>query len=224
MSLLLISILLAFTAGCPPTRPRRPEPSWRRTNSWFVWSPRAYRLSVGTLGTLASCRVDGPTRSERSRVDLRSHESGAAEVVSGHPGHAATFDNAELDRLVPAVQEALAKATPDETVVFLRTRNPQGPRAETTSGTLSVHDEVLSVAVSNFRHPVRTAPSDVGAIDRLSDVRETLGYVRGSPWISVGEQDFAVFFDDQNYQVRHPVPEVFSDTLNGRWPLPTAPI
>lgn len=49
--------------------------------------------------------------------------------------------------------------------------------------------------------PVQTAPSDVGATARLSDVRETLGYVRASPWISVGEQDFAVFFDDPSYQV-----------------------
>jgi hypothetical protein len=119
----------------------------------------------------------------------------------GTPGTPRLFDKADLDRLVPAVQEALAKATPDETVVFLRTRNPEGPRAEVTSGTLSVRDEVLSVAVSNFRHTVQTAPADVGATDRLSDVRETLGYMRASPWISVGEQDFAVFFDDPSYQV-----------------------
>jgi hypothetical protein len=119
----------------------------------------------------------------------------------GTPGTPRLFDKADLDRLLPAVQEALANATPDETVVFLRTRNPQGPLAEVTSGTLSVRDDVLSVVMSNFRHPVRTAPSDVGATDRLSDVRETLGYVRASPWISIGEQDFAVFFDDPTYQV-----------------------
>ena len=63
-----------------------------------------------------------------------------------------------------------------------------------------MRDKVLTVAVSNFQHHVRTAQSDVGATDRLSDVRETLGYVRTSPWISVGEQDFAVFFDDPSYQ------------------------
>lgn len=85
-----------------------------------------------------------------------------------------------------------------------------------------MRNEVLSISVSNFRHLVRTAPSDVGATDRLSDVRETLEYVQHSPWISVGEQDFAVLFDDPSYQ--DPVPAVFSDTLNGRWPSPTRPI
>ena len=201
MSLLLISILLAFTTGCATAHP--PPRIIVETDEFMVRleptrniGSSSERLEHSHPVALTADQVRTLLASISARMKV-----GLLRSFLGTPGTPRLFDNADLDRLVPAVQEALAKATPDETVVFLRTRNPQGPRAEVTSGTLSVRDEVLSVAVSNFRHPVRTAPSDVGAIDRLSDVRETLGYVRVSPWISVGEQDFAVFFDDQNYQV-----------------------
>jgi hypothetical protein len=61
---------------------------------------------------------------------------------------------------------------------------------------------VLSIALFNFKHPVRTNLSDVGATDRLSDIRETLRYVRTSPCVSIGEQDFALFFNEPTYQTQ----------------------
>lgn len=200
MSLLLISILLAFTTGCTTAQPPariivetdefvvRLEPTRNLGSSGLVGASHPVALTTDQVRLLLA------SISARMKVGL-------LRSFLGTPGMPRLFDTADLDRLVPAVQEALANATPDETVVFLRTRNRQGPRAEVTSGTLSVRDEVLSITLSNFRHPVQTAPSDVGATDRLSDVRETLGYVRASPWISVGEQDFAVFFDPPSYQV-----------------------
>jgi hypothetical protein len=201
MFLLLISILLAFTTGCTTAHP--PPRTIVETDEFMV------RLeptrNIGSSSELLEHSHPVALTADQIRTLLVSISArmkvGLLRSFLGTPGTPRLFDKADLDRLVPAVQEALATATPDEAVVFLRTRNPQGPRAEVTSGTLSVRDEVLSVALSNFRHPVQTAPSNVGAADRLGDVRETLGYVRASPWISVGEQDFAVFFDDPNYQV-----------------------
>lgn len=201
MPLLFIAILLAFTTGCTTGQP--PAKIIMETDEFVVRLEPTRNLgsSSGLVGvshpvslTTDQVRLLLASISARMKVGLLSS-------FLNTPGTPRLFDRADLDRLVPAIQEALANATPDETVVFLRTRNPQGPRAEVTSGTLSVHDEVLSVTLSNFRHPVRTAPADVGATDRLSDVRETLGYVRTSPWVSVGEQDFALFFDDPNYQM-----------------------
>ena len=201
MPLLFIAILFAFTTGCTTGQP--PAKIIMETDEFVVRLEPTRNLgsSPGLAGashpvalTTDQVRLLFMSISARMKVGLLSS-------FLSTPGTPRLFDNAALDRLVPAIQEALANATPDETVVFLRTRNPQGPRAEVTSGTLSVHDEVLSVTLSNFRHPVRTAPADVGATDRLSDVRETLGYVRTSPWVSVGEQDFALFFDDPNYQM-----------------------
>lgn len=201
MSLLWLSILLAFTTGCATAHP--PTRTIVETAEFVVrLEPRR---NIGSSSELMEHWHPVALTADQVRTLLASISArmkvGLLRSFLGTSGTPRLFDKADLDRLVPPVQEALAKATPDETIVFLRTRNPQGPRAEVTSGTLSVRDEVLAFAVSNFRHPVRTAPSDVGATDRLSDVRDTLGYVRASPWISVGEQDFAVFFDDPSYQV-----------------------
>lgn len=60
----------------------------------------------------------------------------------------------------------------------------------------------MSIALFNFKHPVRTTLSDVGATDRLSDIRETLRYVRTSPCVSIAEQDFALFFKEPTYQAQ----------------------
>lgn len=201
MSLLLISILLAFITGCATAH--TPPRTIMETDE-FVVRLEPMR-NIGSPSKLMDHSHPVALTTDQIRTLLMSISArmkvGLLRSFLGTPGTPRLFDKADLDRLAPAVQEALAKATPDETVVFLRTRNPQGPRAEVTSGTLSVRDESLSFTLSNFRHPVQTAPSNVGATDRLSDVRETLGYVRASPWISVGEQDFAVFFDDPNYLV-----------------------
>ena len=201
MSLLWLSILLAFTTGCATVHP--PSRTIVETDEFVVRLEPTRNL--GSSSELMEHSHPVVLTADQVRTLLASISArmkvGLLRSFLGTPGTPRLFDKADLDRFVPAVQEALAQATPDETVVFLRTRNPQGPRAEVTSGILSVRDEVLAVAVSNFRHHVRTAQSDVGATDRLSDVRETLGYVRASPWISVGEQDFAVFFDDPSYQV-----------------------
>ncbi|TKB34983.1 MAG: hypothetical protein E8D51_01380 [Nitrospira sp.] len=201
MSLLWLSILLAFTTGCatahvpPRTIVETNEVVVRlESASNVTFSSELMEYSHPVALTADQVRLLLASISARMKVGLLSSFLGTPETPR-------LFDNADLDRLVPAIQEALARATPEEIVVFLRTRNPQGPLVEVTSGTLSVRNKVLAISVSNFRHPVRIAPSDVGATDRLSDVRETLGYVQTSPWISVGEQDFAVFFDDPNYQV-----------------------
>ena len=201
MSLLWLSILLVFTAGCATAHV--PPRTIVETNEVLVRLEPTRNLgsSSGLVGashpvalTTDQVKLLLASISARMKVGLLSSFLGTPETPR-------LFDNADLDRLVPAIQEALARATPEEIVVFLRTRNPKGPLVEVTSGTLSVRNKILAISVSNFRHPVRIAPSDVGATDRLSDVRETLGYVQTSPWISVGEQDFAVFFDDSNYQV-----------------------
>lgn len=201
MSLLLISILLTFTTGCATAHP--PPRTIVETDEFVVRLEPTRNISSPSelMGhshpvALTADQVRTLLASISARIKV-----GLLRSFLGTPGTPRLFDKTDLDRFVPAVQEALAKATPDETVVFLRTRNPVGPRAEVTSGTLSVRDEVLSVTLSNFRHPVQTTASNVGATDRLSDVRETLGYIRTSPWISVGEQDFAIFFDDPSYQV-----------------------
>ncbi len=201
MSLLWLSILLAFTIGCATAHP--PPRTILETDEFMVRLEPTRNIGSPSELTVHSHPV--ALTADQVRTLLVSVSArikvGLLRSFLGTPDTPRLFDKADLDRFVPAVQEALAKATPDETVVFLRTRNPIGPRAEVTSGTLSVRDEVLSVALSNFRHPVQTTSANVGATDRLSDVRETLGYVRTTPWISVGEQDFAIFFDDPSYQV-----------------------
>lgn len=110
------------------------------------------------------------------------------------------FADGDLDRLTLPIQEAFALATPEEVVVFLLTAPASDSRGIVTSGALSIRGEVLSIALFNFRHPVRASLSDVGATDRLGDVRETVRYVRTSPCVSIGEQDFALFFKEPAYQ------------------------
>lgn len=117
------------------------------------------------------------------------------------PGTPPLFDEADLDRLTPSIQEGFAQANSEEVVVFLLTRPASDSRSMVTSGALAIRGEVLSIALFNFRHPVHTTLSDIGATDRLSDVRETLQYVRTSPCISIGEQDFALFFKKPTYQM-----------------------
>lgn len=201
MSLLWLSILLAFTTGCTSAPP--PPRIIVETDAFVVRLEPTRNIDSSSKIIEHSHPV--ALTEDQARTLLASISArlkvGLLRSFLGTPGTPRLFEKPDLDRLVPAIQKALAKATADETVVFLRTRNPEGPRAEVTSGTLSVCDEVLSVTLSNFRHPVQTTSSNVGAIDRLSDVRETLRYVRASPWISVGEQDFAIFFDDPSYQV-----------------------
>ncbi|MGC3975992.1 MAG: hypothetical protein QM771_16645 [Nitrospira sp.] len=118
------------------------------------------------------------------------------------PGTPRLFDDAELDQLIPPIQQAFAQSAPEESVVFLLTKPASEARSTVTSGALSIRGAVLSVALFNFRLPVRTTLSDVGATDRLSDVRETLRYVRQSPCVSIGEQDFALFFQEPTYQTQ----------------------
>jgi hypothetical protein len=118
------------------------------------------------------------------------------------PGTPRLFNDADLDRLTPPIQKALAQATPEEAVVFLLTTPVSGARSTVTSGALSIRDEMLSITLFNFKHPVHTTLSDIGATDRLSDVRETLQYVRQFPCVSIGEQDFALFFEEPSYQAQ----------------------
>lgn len=200
MSLFWLSILFAFTTGCgtvhllPRTIVETDEFLVRLEPTHNIDSSSELKEHSHTVALTAD-----QVRTLLASISARM-KVGLLRSFLGTPGTPRLFDKTDLDRFVPAIQEALALATPDETVVFLRMKNPQGPRTTVTSGTLSVRGEVLEVSVSNFRHPVRTAQADVGATDRLNDVRDTLGYVRASPWISVGEQDFAVFFDDPSYQ------------------------
>lgn len=118
------------------------------------------------------------------------------------PGTPRLFNDADLDRLTPPIQKALAQARPEEAVVFLLTTPVSGARSTVTSGALSIRDEMLSITLFNFKHPVHTTLSDIGATDRLSDVRETLQYVRQFPCVSIGEQDFALFFEEPSYQAQ----------------------
>lgn len=113
------------------------------------------------------------------------------------------FNDTDLDRLTPLIQNAFAQATPQEAVIFLLTTSTSDTRSTVTSGALSIRGEVLSIALFNFRHPVRTSLSDVGATDRLGDVKETLQYVKQSPCVSIGEQDFALFFREPAHQAEH---------------------
>lgn len=129
---------------------------------------------------------------------------GLLRSLIGDPGTPRLFDRMDIGLLASPIQEALVKAEPGEAVVFYRTKNMRGAHARVTSGVLFVRDEVLVLYVANFWHPVITVASEVGSKDRLEDVRETMAYVRDHPWVSVGEQDFAIFFDDPKHQLsRH---------------------
>ncbi|MBX3330051.1 MAG: hypothetical protein KF722_06600 [Nitrospira sp.] len=119
----------------------------------------------------------------------------------GNPGMPRLFDRTDIDLLKSPIQDALAKANPGEVVVFYHAKYGRGPHARVTSGILFVRDKALVLTVTNFRHPVITMSSEVGSKDRLEDVRETINYVRDHAWVSVGEQDFAIFFDDPRHQL-----------------------
>lgn len=118
----------------------------------------------------------------------------------GTPGTPRLFDPREIEILVPPLKEAFGQVRSDEVVTFSSERPDREGQSTVTSGTLFVQNEILYMTLANFRHPVIRRQSDVGATDKLEDVRETTGYVRAHPWISVGEQDFAIFFDDPKNQ------------------------
>ncbi len=111
--------------------------------------------------------------------------------------------------LVGPIQEAFAQASPREDVVFYFSKPLDGARVQATSGKLFVQESLFYISVSNFQHPVVVTARDVGATDRLDDVRETTAYVHDHPALSVGEQDFVIFFDDPGYQMEHRGIELF---------------
>ncbi|MBA2486535.1 MAG: hypothetical protein H0V35_10640 [Nitrospira sp.] len=118
----------------------------------------------------------------------------------GTPGTPRLFEPKEIEAMAAPLKEALQQARPDEVITFSFERAGREGQSAVTSGTLFVQQEILYVTLANFWHPVARHQSDVGATDKLDDVRETREYVRAHPWISVGEQDFAIFFDDPQYQ------------------------
>ena len=158
----------------------------------------------GTEGTPFShpIQLSGPQIRTLLGSLLAREKVGLLSSFVQAPGTPRLFDDADLDQLIPPIQQAFAQAEPEEAVVLLLTTPVSDSRSTVTSGALSIRGEVLSVALFNFRHPVRTTLADVGATDRLSDVRETLQYVRTLPCASRGEQDFALFFEKPAYQTQ----------------------
>ncbi|HQR14028.1 MAG TPA: hypothetical protein PLZ37_05665 [Nitrospira sp.] len=158
----------------------------------------------GTEGTPFShpIQLSGPQIRTLLGSLLAREKVGLLSSFVQAPGTPRLFDDADLDQLIPPIQQAFAQAEPEEAVVLLLTTPVSDSRSTVTSGALSIRGEVLSVALFNFRHPVRTTLADVGATDRLSDVRETLQYVRTLPCASSGEQDFALFFEKPAYQTQ----------------------
>lgn len=199
--MVLVIVLAIFASGCVATFP--PARVIRESGDLIVRLEPAKKCDSGNKGKplshpaqLTNDQVQGllASLSAREKVGLLSS-------FIGTPGTPRLFSQTDLDLLVPAVQEAFAKATGEEAIVFLLAKPAKDSRINVTSGMLAIHEDVLSVVVVNFRHPVRTTLSDVGATDRLSDVKETLEYVRAAPCVSVGEQDFAIFFDIPRFQL-----------------------
>ncbi len=202
MHLARIILLAAFMTGCATAGP----------------APRVIRDANELLVRLEpaqTCDRSGekppfshPIRlsGEQIRTLLRSllarEKVGLLSSFIEVPGTPRLFYDADLDGLTAPIQEAFAQATPQEVVVFMLTTPAADSRSTVTSGALSIRGDVLSIDLFNFRHPVRTTLSDVGATDRLSDVRETLQYARQSPCVSIGEQDFALFFEEPTYQTQ----------------------
>ncbi|MGE0473296.1 MAG: hypothetical protein AB7P17_06650 [Nitrospirales bacterium] len=118
----------------------------------------------------------------------------------GTPGVPRLFGKDDIDILSESLQEAFAKANSQEVIVFYRAKNGENSRQLVTSGMMFVQERNLVVSVANFWHPLITAAFEVGGTDKLQDIRETTTYVRDFPWNSVGEQDFAIFFDDPRYE------------------------
>lgn len=202
MQMVLIILLAILITGCvttvPPTRIIQESPDL------LVRLDQAKTCETGdgekSLSHPAQFTGDQLRKlltglSAREKVGLLSSFAGTPETPR-------LFDERDLDLLVPSAQESFAKATPEEVVVFLLVKPVKESQRLITSGALSIHDNALWVTLSNFKHPVRTHLPDVGASDRLSDVRETLQYVRRSPCASVGEQDFALFFHPPHFQTK----------------------
>ena len=127
----------------------------------------------------------------------------------GTPGTPRVFEAEEIELLAPALKAALGQARPDEVITFVHERPGRAGRSTITSGVLFAQDEILYITIVNFWHPVTREPADLGATDRLDDVRETTNFVRSHPWISVGEQDFAIFLDDPASQTQTRRGELF---------------
>lgn len=196
--LALVAVEL-FVSGCANALPAarsvyegpdaivRLEPSRRIHATTGTGYDHPIRLSEDQLAILLT------SISGRNKVGL-------LRSFLGTPGTPRLFEPREIDILALPLKEALEQARPDEIVTFSCERPDREGQSTVTSGTLFVQDEILSVTLANFRHPVLRRQSDVGATDKLEDVRETTEYVRAHPWISVGEQDFAIFFDDPQNQ------------------------
>ncbi len=201
MHVLFVILLVIVTSGCITSFP--PPRVIRESGELLVRLEPANKCDVGAEGKSLSHPVRFTHDELRALLaSLSAREKvGLLNSFLGTPGTPRLFSNPDLDLLVPAAQEAFAKATSEEAVVFLLARPTRESRIDVTSGTLGIHDGVLSIVVSNFRHPVRAARSEVGATDRLGDVKETLAYVQASPCVSVGEQDFAIFFDTPRFQL-----------------------
>ena len=200
MQMLLIIVLSILIAGCtttfPPARVIRESPELlvRLDHDKNCEAGNGEKpLSHPVRFTGNQVRRLLAALSAREKVGLLSSFSGTSNTPR-------LFDHRDLDLLVPHIEDAFATATPKEVVVFLLVTPVNESLNLITSGTLAIRDNTLSVALHNFRHPVRTTLSEVGASDRLGDVRETLRYVRRFPCASVGEQDFAVFFDVPHFQ------------------------
>ena len=148
-----------------------------------------------------------PASLARDQIDVLLTSISALKKVGilrsfiGTRGTPRLFDRTDIDLLASPIRDALAKAGPGEAVIFYRLKNRIHGRAQVTSGVLFVHDNVVVLYVANFWHPVITLASEVGSKERLGDVRETAVYVRDYPWVSVGEQDFAIFFVFFRYQL-----------------------
>lgn len=154
----------------------------------------------------------GPTRpasltQEQIEIVLTSisarNKIGLLRSFAGDPGTPRLFDQTDIRLLSGPLQDAFARAKAEEAIVFYRAQPGAGARRRVTSGTIVVQGNTLLLSIANFWHPLITTASEVGSTDRLHDIRETTGYVRDHPWASVGEQDFAVFFDDPHYQTIH---------------------
>jgi hypothetical protein len=141
-------------------------------------------------------------------VSARS-KVGFLRSLTSEPGTPRLFDSEQLDLLVSPIQEALAQAASQEEVVFYVANRTNRTRARVTSGKLFVRKDLLYLTVSNLRHPVIVVESEVGATDRLDDVRETAHYVHDHPTLSVGEQDFVIFFDDPRFELEERDTQLF---------------
>ncbi len=125
---------------------------------------------------------------------------GLLSSFTGHPDLPRLLEQTDIDILSRPLQDAFARVNPEESIVFYRAKNGAGARRLVTSGMMFVQGDNLVVSIANFWHPLVSEAFEVGGTDKLHDIRETMSYVREFPWISVGEQDFAVFFDDPRYQ------------------------